>query len=92
MSDDSQITERLVTEGAREAAQWALMLLDQQVTDARTLFERLSSYPPEKRYALLIGLVNLTGRMGVRSRDVATLKVALRHMANNPLPGEEPIS
>ncbi len=79
------------SEGSREAAQWALRLLggfqsQDSAAAAMELDELLRGQSLDRRVAFLAQLVNLTGRVGVASPDVATLKVKLRALAEGPAP------
>lgn len=88
-SDNSEAHRRNAEAGSQEAAAWALRLLggfqnQGSAAAAMELNEYLQSVSLDRRTVLLIQLVNLVGRVGVQSTDVATLKVRLRELANPP--------
>lgn len=76
--------------GSREAAGWALRLMEPRgIAAAMDLDEYLQKLIIDRRAVLLMQLVKLTGEVGVGCPDAATLKWKLRHMRDNPLPGTE---
>ena len=84
MADDRFID---LVPATKEAAGWALRLLEKQTdegwAEAEQLYQRLQECPPRTAVQMLLGLVNLPGRFGVGAPDTATLKLRLRYAAGD---------
>jgi hypothetical protein len=78
---------RAVEEGAREAASHVLALLDEQETP-HEFIRHLLDASPTKQAVIVSALAKGLIRHAVESADMATFKLKLRLMANEPMPDE----
>lgn len=74
----------LLAARGREAAGWALQLLDGNLDTAEEFFNMLNSCEPEDRQQILLQVVAVPTRFALQARvnagNMATVKVALRGM------------